>query len=62
MPYKNYLSNARKIDRMRVNMRDRWIKLNEGISNEKAQEILFDMKKMGREYDTYFELLPCLSF
>ena len=51
VPYKNYLSNARKIDRMRVNMRDRWIKLNENVSPAKAQIILTDMKKMGREYD-----------
>ncbi len=51
VPYRNYLSNARKIDRMRIDTRDRWIKLNGNISNERAKEILRDMKKMGREYD-----------
>jgi len=52
VPYRNYLSNARKIDTLRIDMRENWIKLNENITDEKAQELLSNMKKMGREYDT----------
>ena len=51
VPYRNYLANARKIDKMRIDTRDCWIRLNENISDEKAKNILRDMKKMGREYD-----------
>jgi hypothetical protein len=51
VPYKNYLANARKIDTLRIDTRDLWIKLNENVTPEQAQVILVDMKKMGREYD-----------
>ena len=52
VPYRNFLANARKIDTLRIDMRESWIKLNENITDEKAQELLSNMKKMGREYDT----------
>ncbi|MBU2575267.1 MAG: hypothetical protein KKH28_14455 [Elusimicrobia bacterium] len=50
-PYRKYLQNAGKIDKFRIDIRGLWIALSENISEEKAREVLADMKKMGREYD-----------
>ncbi|MFH1665332.1 MAG: hypothetical protein ABIA77_04200, partial [Candidatus Omnitrophota bacterium] len=50
-PFKNYLANARKIDKLRIDMRGKWIRLSEDLELTEAQKVLGEMKAMGREYD-----------
>lgn len=50
-PYRNYLANTRKIDGLRIDIRAKWVKLNEDLSLNEARQIVDEMKTMGREYD-----------
>jgi len=59
-PYRNYLANARKIDQMRIDIREKWVRLNEDLTIKEAEQILNEMKQIGREYDRLIG--ECLKF
>ncbi|MCX5784871.1 MAG: hypothetical protein NTX59_04215 [Elusimicrobia bacterium] len=51
-PYSEYIKNARKIDGLRISVREAWEMINGNITQQEAQAILANMQRMGREYNT----------
>ena len=51
-PYSEYIKNARKIDGLRIKVREAWEKINANLTPQAAQVILADMQRMGSEYNT----------